>query len=85
MNKVIPAIDKRNVVEFPIHWTDKWGNTCSANNGFWTAKNYRIMDALGYMFLLKEGNDRLPEKHYPIFDDLMEIEIGTGCVVSFFF
>jgi hypothetical protein len=74
MNKVIPAIDKRNVVEFPVQWTDKWGNTCSANNGFWTAKNYRIMDALGYMFLLKEGNDRLPEEHYPIFDDLMEIE-----------
>jgi hypothetical protein len=74
MNKVIPAIEKRNVVEFPVQWTDKWGNACSADKGYWTAKNYRVMDALGYMLLLKEGGDRLPEEHYPIFDDLMDIE-----------
>jgi len=74
MNKVIPAIGKRNDVDSPVLWTDKWGNTCSAYNGYWAAKNYRVMDALGYMLLLKEGNDRLPEEHYPIFDDLMDIE-----------
>jgi len=74
MNKVIPTIDKRKAVVFPVQWTDKWGNTCSANKGYWTAKNYRVMDALGYMLLLKEGGDRLPDEHYPIFDDLMDIE-----------
>ena len=74
MNKVIPPIDRRKIEQFPVHWTDKWGNDCFVSKGYWTAKNYRVMDALGYMLLLKEGGDRLPEEHYPIFDDLMDIE-----------
>ena len=32
------------------------------------------MDALGYMFLLKEGGDRLPKDCCPIFYDLFDIE-----------
>jgi len=75
MNKVIPSVDKRKVGQFPVQWTDKWGNDCYVSNGYWTAKNYRVMDALGYMLLLKEGGDRLPEECLPIFNDLMDIEI----------
>ncbi len=88
MNKVIPPIDKRKVGQFPVQWTDKWGNDCFVSKGYWTAKNYRVMDALGYMLLLKEGGDRLPEEHYPIFDDLMDIEArenqlnGSGAGLS---
>ena len=75
MNKVIPSVDKRKVEKFPVQWTDKWGNDCYVSNGYWSAKNYRVMDALGYMLLLKEGGDRLPEECLPIFNDLMDIEI----------
>jgi hypothetical protein len=62
-------------MEFPVEWTDKWGNTCSLNNGYWGVKNYRVMDALGYMLLLKEGGNRLPEDPVPIFDDLYDIQV----------
>jgi hypothetical protein len=47
MNKVIPAVYNKKGMAFPIEWTDKWGYTCYVSNGFWTVKNYRIMDALG--------------------------------------
>jgi hypothetical protein len=75
MNKVIPAVHRRQGVELPMEWTDKWGNTCSLNNGYWGVKNYRVMDALGYMLLLKEGGNRLPEDSVPIFEDLYDIQI----------
>jgi hypothetical protein len=75
MNKVIPAVNQRKGMELPLDWTDKWGNTCSLNNGYWGVKNYRVMDALGYMLLLKEGGNRLPEDPVPIFDDLYDIQV----------
>jgi hypothetical protein len=74
MNKVIPAVLRTKDHTFPIEWTDKWGNTCSVSNGDWTAKNYRVMDVLGYMLVMKTGGDRLPEHPAPIFDDLFEVE-----------
>ena len=55
MNKVIPPILKRKGQTLPVEWTDKWGNTCHISNGYWGAKNYRVMDAIGYMFLMKDG------------------------------
>jgi len=75
MNKVIPAVNQRKGMELPLDWTDKWGNTCSLNNGYWGVKNYRVMDALGYMLLLKEGGNRLPEDSVPIFEDLYDIQV----------
>ena len=74
MNKTIPPILKRVGRSLPVEWTDKWGHTCSISNGYWGAKNYRVMDALGYMFLLKHGGDRLPENAEPLFNDLVEIQ-----------
>ena len=74
MNKTIPPILKRAGRNLPVEWTDKWGHTCSISNGYWGAKNYRVMDALGYMFLLKHGGDRLPENAEPIFNDLVDIQ-----------
>jgi hypothetical protein len=73
MNKVIPPVRPDRETKIPIEWTDKWGNNCYVSNGEWTARNYRVMDALGNMFLLKEGGNRLPEAPSPIFDDLYEI------------
>jgi len=73
MNKVIPPVRPSRETKIPIEWTDKWGNTCYVSNGQWTARNYRVMDALGNMFLLKEGGNRLPEAPSPIFDDLYEV------------
>jgi hypothetical protein len=75
MNIAIPPVYRRKGVEFPVEWTDKWGNTCSVSNGYWGNKNYRVMDALGYMLLLKMGGDRLPEDIRPIFEDLGDIEV----------
>jgi hypothetical protein len=73
-NKVVPAISKSMGTTFPVEWQDKWGNTCYVNNGYWGAKNYRVMDVISYFFLLKEGGDCLPTGSLPIFDDLIEIE-----------
>ena len=74
MNKVIPPILKHKGQTFPVEWTDKWGYSCYVSNGYWGAKNYRVMDALGYMFLMKVGGDCLPKKSNPLFDDLYEIQ-----------
>jgi hypothetical protein len=75
MNKVIPAILKTKVQSFPVEWTDKWGNACSVSNGYWGGKNFRVMDALGNMFVMNEGGDCLPKKVNGVFDDLFEIEL----------
>ena len=73
MNKAIPPVIKTKDQIFPVEWKDKWGYDCYVSNGYWNAKNYRVMDVIGYMFLLKEGGDCLPEKPNPIFDDLFEV------------
>jgi hypothetical protein len=73
MNKVIPTVLKSRNHVFPIEYRDKWRNECSVSAGYWSAKNYRVMDALGYMFVLKMGGDRLPEISAPIFNDLKEV------------
>jgi hypothetical protein len=75
MNKAIPPILKRAGQKFPVDWTDRWGNSCSISNGNWDAKNYQVMDALGYMFLMKEGGDCLPVNSEPIFNDLGDIRL----------
>jgi hypothetical protein len=89
MNKVIPPIYKRKGQKFPMEWTDKWGYSCYVNDGYWSSKNYRVMDALGYMFLMKIGRDCMPKGSSPIFDDLYEIEQrenqlnnGQGNIIS---
>jgi hypothetical protein len=74
MNKVIPAVQRKRHEPFPLEWTDKWGNECSVSNGHWGAKNYRVMDAIGYMFVLKKGGDSLPDKWSPIFNDLFDVQ-----------
>jgi hypothetical protein len=73
MNKVIPPIYKKKHTTFPVEWTDKWGNMCYVSNGYWSSKNYRVLDVLGYMFLLKEGGDALPKDTGPIFNDLYDV------------
>jgi hypothetical protein len=56
--------------DFPLEWKAKTGQTCFICNGYWGPRNYMVMDVLGYMFLLKEGGDRLPENTNPVFEDL---------------
>jgi hypothetical protein len=75
MNKAIPPVYSIKGSDTQIEWTDRWGHSCYVSNGSWTAKNYRVMDVLGYMFLLREGGDRLPEDRSPIFYDLADIEV----------
>ena len=75
MNKVIPPVYKRHRSDstVPVEWTDKWQNTCYLNNGYWGAKNYMVMDVIGYLWLLKQGGDSLPEDNTPIFLDLENV------------
>ncbi len=74
MNKAIPAIMKRRGQSWPVEYTDRWGNTCHVSNGHWQTKNYRVMDVVGYMFLMKMGGDCLPKNETPIFNDLHDIQ-----------
>jgi len=74
MNKVIPPVYKRKGQTFPVEWKDKWGYSCYVSNGYWGTKNYRVMDALSYIFLMRIGGDCMPKGFTPIFDDLYEIE-----------
>jgi len=71
MNKAIrPYVKKGNQDFVPYEWeSDKSGQICSITNGYWDAKNYMVMDVVGYFYLLKEGGDQLPEMSTPIFDD----------------
>jgi hypothetical protein len=73
MNIAVQPFYKTKTSELPAEWTDRWGYACYLNHGYWEAKNYRVMDTLGYMFLLKEGGNTLPTVHCPIFNDLGEV------------
>ena len=76
INKALPAVIKKpkTEIEFPYEWIDeKSGHRCSVNNGYWGARNYMVMDALGYFYLLKEGGDSLPVKRSELFQDLESI------------
>jgi hypothetical protein len=76
INKALPAVIKKpkTEIEFPYEWVDeKSGHRCSVNNGYWGARNYMVMDALGYFYLLKEGGDCLPKKRTELFHDLESI------------
>ena len=73
MNIAVRPAYRSKTTDFPVEWTDKWGNSCYLNHGYWEAKNYRVMDALSYMFLLKEGKNKLPSVSCPIFNDLGDV------------
>ena len=76
INKSICPIQKKGnqTFEVPHAWLDrKSKQVCYINNGYWGARNYMVMDVLGYIFLLKEGNDKMPAVCKPIFNDLDEI------------
>jgi hypothetical protein len=89
INKAIPPVIKKknHPIEFPFQWIDdKSGVTCYIN-GHWGAKNYMLMDIVGYYLLLKEGKDRLPETSAPIFNDMESIttresDVSGKCNVS---
>lgn len=77
INKAIPPLVKRKgqEIEFPFRWVEeKHGRECFINNGYWSAKNYMVMDVVGYFFLLSVGGDILPTKADPIFKDLASIK-----------
>jgi len=81
INKVLPYLvrKKGQDIEFPFKWTEeKSGQQCLLNNGYWGARNYMVMDVVGYMFLLKEGKDLLPKEPRPIFEDLESIRKREG-------
>ena len=76
INKVIPPVvrKKNQVDKFPFEWIDKKSReSCFINNGYWGAKNYMVMDIIGYYLLLKEGKDLLPTEPAPIFTDMNSI------------
>ena len=77
INKAIPYLTKkrRREIKFPFEWDYKnSGYKCSLNNGYWSARNYMVMDVIGYFSMLREGGDRMPENPAPIFQDLESIK-----------
>ena len=77
INKAIPYLTKkrRREIKFPFEWDCKnSGYKCSLNNGYWGARNYMVMDVIGYFSLLREGGDLMPENPTPIFQDLESIK-----------
>lgn len=87
INKALPALVKKSKtdIDFPYEWSDqKYGHQCSITNGYWGARNYMVMDALGYFYLLKEGGDRLPDNASELFHDIesirkREVELDQIC------
>ena len=78
INKALPALIKKSRIEseFPYEWIDdRSGHQCYVNNGHWGARNYMVMDVLGYFYLLKEGGDCLPIEKTELFQDLESIRI----------
>ena len=81
INKVIPYMvrKKGQSLDLPFQWVEgKSGKLCFLNNGYWGARNYMVMDVVGYFFLLKEGKDLLPQEPRPIFEDLDSISKREG-------
>jgi hypothetical protein len=81
INKAIPYLirKKGQKIDFPFKWVEgKSGQLCYINNGYWGARNYMVMDVVGYFFLLKEGMDILPKDPRPIFEDLESIRKREG-------
>lgn len=75
MNKAIPPVIKKNIQELsPLEWeSDKSGQICTITNGYWDAKNYMVMDVVGYFYLLLKGGDCLPDMIEPVFNDFESI------------
>lgn len=77
INKAIPPVIKKGNGEniLPFHWeSEKSGELCSITKGYWGAKNYMVMDFVGYIFLLKSGGDKLPQEVSPLFDGFDSIK-----------
>ena len=73
VNKAIPCINSKN--KSPFSWDDEsTGVECEINNGHWGARNSMLLDILGYMLLMKEGNDIIPKIQTPIFNDIEKIK-----------
>jgi len=73
VNKAIPCINGKN--EAPFIWNDELlGGECEISNGQWGANNSMLLDILGYMLLMKEGNDIIPKTQNPIFGDIETIK-----------
>lgn len=77
INKAIPPVIKKNNGDsiLPFSWeSEKSGELCSITNGYWGAKNYMVMDFVGYIFLLKVGGEKVPKEISPLFDGFDSIK-----------
>ena len=77
INKAIPYLTKKRRGEIKIPFDCDYKNSgykCSINNGYWSVRNYMVMDVIGYFSLLREGGDRMPKNPVPIFEDLESIK-----------
>lgn len=77
INKVIQPIAKKpgHPIDFPFEWKDpKSGKSCYINDN-WDARNFMVMDMVGYIFLLDQGGGALPKEPSFVFSDLGSIGI----------
>jgi len=84
INKAIPPVvrKKNQVNQFPFEWIDKKSRETCFINGHWGARNYMVMDIVGYYLLLKEGKDLLPKEPAPIFNDMSSIAVRESNISS---
>jgi hypothetical protein len=72
---ILPVINKPgHPIEYPFEWNYLNTNqTCIINKGCWDANNSMVMDAIGDMFLIKEGGDVFPKDACLLFEDVNSI------------
>ena len=79
INKAIPPVRKiKNKEVLPFNWLGQTGEQCTIDRGYWGARNYMLMDILGYFFLLKEGGDVLPKCPESLFFNLDDVGFREG-------
>jgi len=77
INKAIrPVVNKPgHPTEFPFEWKcPKSGQSCFIND-HWGARNFMVMDVIGYIFLLDYGCGSLPKEPSLMFNDFGSIGV----------
>lgn len=77
INKAIRPVVKKpgHAIDFPLEWKCPKSDLTCYINGYWDARNFMVMDMIGYIFLLDQGGGSLPTKRSFTFNDLNSIGV----------
>lgn len=76
INKAIQPVAKKSgqSTEFPFEWKYPNSNLSCCISDYWGARNFMVMDMIGYIFLLAQGGGVLPKETSFVFNGLSSIE-----------